>query len=156
ELAGGEPAQAQRRRVAAKGVVRREGRGDEGRVLRHAVVHSLTPITIGPAVEAALAHRGEVVGRRLVAEALALVDDGPEHAGARLPRQAHGVAQAGGEDAAAAGSEVELVDAGAARLRVHALVGDVGERADAGIEPASVGARQKTARPVAAGLEGGE
>ena len=38
----------------------------------------------------------------------------------------------------------------------HAVVADVAERAHADVEPAPVRARQQAARPVAAGLEGGE
>ena len=52
--------------------------------------------------------------------------------------------------------EVELVDAGAAFLDLHAVVADVAERADADIELRAVRARQQAARPVAAGLEAGE
>ena len=55
-----------------------------------------------------------------------------------------------------AGGEIELVDRGAAFLDLHAHLGDVAERADAGIELLAVGACEQAARPVAARLEGGE
>ena len=41
------------------------------------------------------------VEARLVAEGVALVDDSPEHACAGLPGEAHGIAQAGGEEVGA-------------------------------------------------------
>ena len=52
-----------------------------------------------------------------------------------------------------AAREVDFVDRGAAFLDRHALLGDIGERADAGIELLLVGARQQAARPVAGRLE---
>src|SRR5205823_11905642 len=119
------PAQAERSRVAAERIVRLYRLRDHGRVLRHAVVHRLAPVAIGPAVEAAVAHRGQVIRRRLVAEAVALVDDGPEHACVGLPCKAYGVTQAAGEDAALSISKIELIDRSAAFLDLHAVLGDV-------------------------------
>jgi hypothetical protein len=62
--------------MAAQRKIRLERACHQRRVLRHAVVHRLAPIAIGPAIEAAVAYRGQVVRRGLVAEAVAF-DDGP-------------------------------------------------------------------------------
>src|SRR6266566_5931760 len=100
------------------------------------------PVAIGPAVETAVADRGQIVGRCLVAEAVALVDHRPEHAGLWLPCHAHRVAQAAGKDAAAAIRQIELVDGGPAFLYFHAVLGDIAGRTDPGIEFPAIGARQ--------------
>src|SRR5437868_6206767 len=139
--------------MPAERIVRLNSLRDHGRILRHPVVHRLPPIAIGPAVEAAVANRGQIVRRRLVAEAVALVDDGPEYGGRWLPCEPHGVTQAAGEDTALAASQIELIDCGAALLDLHAVLGDVAERADAGIELFAVRARQQAPRPVSGGLE---
>ena len=55
-----------------------------------------------------------------------------------------------------AAGQIELVDRGAAFLDLHAVLGDVAERADADIELLAVRARQQAARPMPAGLEGDE
>ncbi len=52
-----------------------------------------------------------------------------------------------------AARHVELVDGGATSLHLHAVLGDVGEGADAGVELLLVGAEQQAARPVARRLE---
>ena len=60
-------------------------------------------VAVGPAVEAAVAHRRHVVGHEVAAELVALVDRGPQRAGFGLPRQAVRIAQAGREDPVRAG-----------------------------------------------------
>src|SRR5205814_6842879 len=62
------------------------------------LVRRLPPVAIGPAVETPITDRGQIVGRGLVAEAVALVDHRPEHAGRGLPCHAHRVAQAAGKN----------------------------------------------------------
>ena len=150
------PAQAERGGVAAERVVGCQRACDECGVLRHALVDRLAPVAVRPAVEAAVAHRREVVGRRLVAQAVAFVHHGPEPAGQRLPGHADGVAQSGGEDAAVLRAQVQFVDAGAAFFGFEAVFGDVAQRADADVEALAVAAGQQAARPVPAGLEAGE
>ena len=142
--------------MPAQRVVRRDGLCDRGRILRYPIVHRLPPVAIGPAVETPITDRGQIVGRGLVAEAVALVDHRPEHAGRGLPCHAHRVAQAAGKNAAYAISQIELVDRSPAFLCFHAVVGDIGERADPGIEFPTVGARQQAPRPMPVRLEGDE
>src|SRR5690606_36452972 len=126
--------------------------GDQRRILLDAVVDDVTPVGVGPAVEAAILDRGQVVGRGLVADTVALVDHGPELAGGRLEGEADRVAQATGEDAAFAGREVKFEDAGAAFLDLHAVVADIALGTDADIELGLVSARQETPGPVAVRL----
>ena len=76
--AGRKPAQAERSSMPAEREIWCQGRCDQRRVLRHPVVDGLAPVAIGPAVETAVAHRSQIVGRRFVAETVALVDDGPQ------------------------------------------------------------------------------
>src|SRR5205814_4313355 len=87
------------------------------------LVRRLPPIAIGPAVETAITERGQIVGRGLVAEAVALVDHRPELAGRGLPCHGHRVAQAAGKNAASAITQIELVDRISAFLCLHAAVG---------------------------------
>src|SRR5258706_15532727 len=89
-----------------------------------------TEVGVGPAVDHAGLHVRHVVGDEILAEAVALVDGGPECTGGRLPRHAHRIAQAGGEDALAATVRIELQDGRAPR--VFAGV-DVRGRADADV-----------------------
>jgi hypothetical protein len=109
-----------------------------------------------PQDAAAVANRRQIVGRCLVAEAVALVDDGPEHVAVRLPGHAHRVAQAAGKDPTFAAGQIELVDRSPSLFDLHAVVGDIGERADASIELRAIGARQQASRPMPGRLEGDE
>ena len=148
------PAQAQRRGVAAERIVRGDRAGDQGRVLLHAVVDGLAPIAIGPAVEAAVAHGCQIVGRRLVAEAVAFVHHRPQRAGRTAPtpcrRRCAGPRQRCGPVPVARSSSP---DRGTAFLGLHAVVADIAERSDAGIESCAVGRHEQAACPVAVGLE---
>src|SRR6202030_156660 len=78
----------------------------------------------GPAVEATVAHAGDVVRRQIVAEPVALVDRGPEFAGRGVDRQADRIADAGGEAAHAAAVRIEFQNVGAQRF--VGAVADVG------------------------------
>ncbi len=142
--------------MPAQRVVRRDGLCDHGRILRHPVVYRLPPVAIGPTVEAPVANRGQIVGRGLIAQAVALVDHGPEHAGRWLPCHAHRIAQASCKDAVAAIRQVKLIDGCPAFLDLHAIVGDIAERADTRKEFLAVGAGQQAPRPMPAGLEADE
>ena len=126
-------------------VVRRDGFGNRGGILRHAIVHRLPPVAIGPAVEAAVADRGQIVRRRLVAQAVALVNHCPQRAGLRLPCEAHRVPQTAGEDAALTACQIKLVDGSPAFFDHHAMFGDIAERAHSDIEFPAIGARQQAA-----------
>src|SRR6185437_12847481 len=116
-----QPAQAERSGVAAERIVRLDRPRDRLLVLRHAVIHRLPPVAVGPAVEAAVADRGEIVRRRLVAETVALVDHRPERARVRLPCEAHRIAQAGRKDAALAARQIEFMNRRPALFDLHAL-----------------------------------
>ena len=70
----------------------------------------------GPAIEAPFLDMGDVVGDQVVAQAVALVDRGPELAGLRMDRQADGVADARGVDPLVRAVGVERQDVGPALL----------------------------------------
>jgi hypothetical protein len=72
----------------------------------------LPVIAVRPAIKAALADRGQIVGDEIVAELVALVDYGPEDVAAGVEGEAVGIAQAAGEDAGRARLGVDLQDRG--------------------------------------------
>src|SRR3546814_11553929 len=83
--------------MRAQGVVRADRRGDLLRLLRlRARVDGLPPIAVGPAVEAALAHRGEIIRNEIGTDLVAFVHDRPALARSRLDGERGGVAQTGG------------------------------------------------------------
>src|SRR5204863_6121665 len=73
-------------------------------------------VGVRPAVESAGADVGSVIGNELVAEAVALVDDGPERAARRLPGHPDRIAQSRGEDSLTAAIGIHLQDGRAARI----------------------------------------
>ena len=108
----------------------------------------LAVVAVGPAVEGAGRDRGHVIGHQIVADLVALVDRGPEHAALGIPGQTHRVAQAAGVDAGRARHPVDLEDGGAVDLLGHAEVGDVGVGADPNVEPGSIRAGDQALGPV--------
>uniref|UniRef100_A0A0N4ZJL1 LEPR-XLL domain-containing protein n=1 Tax=Parastrongyloides trichosuri TaxID=131310 RepID=A0A0N4ZJL1_PARTI len=128
--------QAQRGGVRAEGVVGRDGFGHQVRPLRlHALVHVLAVVAVGPPVEAAVLHRGEVIGHQIVADLVALVDRNPE-------------AAARGEDAARPACRVDLQHGGAVDLFVQPILADVGVGADADVELGAIRRGDQVLGPV--------
>ena len=81
-------------------IVWRNRPGHEFGLLRlDARIHMRAKVAVGPSIEAAVAHRSEVVGHEVAAELVALIHDRPEGAAGGLPGQAIGIAQARGEHA---------------------------------------------------------
>src|SRR5258706_8240964 len=101
---------------------------------------------VGPTVEVAVAHLGDHVGRQVVAAPVALVHGGPQRAGARLECEAHRVAEAGGEDAAARAVAVVAQHRGPP---LSGLAAHVAGGAHRDVD-AAVGAEDRGARPVPA------
>src|SRR6185503_11496313 len=89
-----------------------------------------------------------VVGNKIVADLVALIDDGPQRAGLRLEVHAVGIAQAESEDAAAAGRGIDLPDRGTPLLFGHAVLGDIAVGADGGIEVRAVARSNDVFGPV--------
>jgi hypothetical protein len=77
---------------------------------------------LGPAVEGAVRHRGEIVRRQIVAAPVALVHGRPELAGARVKGEAHRVAQAGGDEVLARAVCLEPHDGRAPPVALAAYV----------------------------------
>ncbi|SOZ09699.1 protein of unknown function (plasmid) [Cupriavidus taiwanensis] len=141
--------QAERGGMRAHGIVRHDGPGHQVWCRRlHALVHMLAVVAVGPAIEAAVAHRGDVVRHQVAADLVALVDGGPQHARDRLPRHAIGVAQPAGKDAVLAGAALNLPDRGAAGFLVHAVFAHVAVRAHGHVKLAAIAAGDQALGPV--------
>ncbi len=108
----------------------------------------VTVIAVGPAVETSVPYRGQVIRNQVGPDLITFVDDGPELAGLRLPRQAGGIAQAAGEDAMGARCPVDLPDSRAFIFGLDAVFGDVAIRSDPDIELGAVRAGQQTFCPM--------
>ena len=79
----------QRRHVRAQRVVRYDRRGHQIGPLRFdARIQVLAVIAVGPAIEASVAHRGQVIRNQVGTDFVAFVGDGPQFAGFRFPLQA--------------------------------------------------------------------
>src|ERR1700730_10864989 len=71
----------------------------------------------GPAVKAALTDRRDVIGHKVVAEAVAFIDGAPQSTGARINGQARWVSDSGRINAHARAVGVEGQDIGAMPFR---------------------------------------
>src|SRR5580704_8775586 len=117
ELRGVIERHAQRRRMSLDQHVR-----DGDLVLQIRPLAGMTRVLVradiipGPAVIGAVAHAGDVIGRHIVAEAVALVGRAPQRAARGCDRHADAVADAGGEDAAVLAVRIEGQDIGALGL----------------------------------------
>ena len=86
--------------VGGERVIRHDRLGHEVRPLRlHTRVQMLAKIAIGPAIEASVLYRGQIVRHQIGPDLIAFVDDGPKLVGLRLPCKAGGIARPAGEDA---------------------------------------------------------
>ena len=113
-------------------------------------------VAVGPAVEAAGLHRGQIVGHQIATELVALVDDRPERSGARLEVDADRIAQARGEQTRRAVGRVDLQDRRAARLGVDAVLAVIAVRADRDEKRPAVRAGDESLGPVVVDLAGGQ
>ncbi len=101
--------QSQGCHVGAQGVIRRDRCRHEVGPLRHNPgVQVLAEVAIGPAVKAAVLHRGQIIRDQVGPDLIAFVGDRPELAGLRLPLQAGRIAYSAGEDAMCARCPVDL------------------------------------------------
>ena len=135
--------------MRSQAVVRADCRCDFLRILRpDARVHSLAPVAVRPAVEAALADGREVVGHEIRADLVAFVHHCPELSRPGLNRKRRRIAQPRGIGPMRAGCGVHLPDHGPIDFRVHSALGDVAVGADAHVQEASIRARRQRLRPV--------
>src|SRR5579863_3596399 len=96
ELFAAVESELKRSDVGAKKDIGDYGLGDQvGFRREHARVHVAADVAVRPAVEAAVLNAGQIVGRKIIAEAVAFVDGNPGLAGDRLDSEADGVAKAG-------------------------------------------------------------
>ena len=94
-------------------------------------VHMLSPIAVGPAVEAAFAHRGQIIGHEVGAELVALVHHRPQLAGFGAEGERSGIAKAGGIAFVHPGLRVDLPHHGTIDFGRQTALGKVAVRADA-------------------------
>jgi len=80
------------RHMRAQGVVRHNRLSHQIGALRlDPRVEMLAVIAIGPAIETAVLHGGQIIRNQIGPDLIAFVDDGPEFAGLRLPHEAVGL-----------------------------------------------------------------
>ena len=105
----------------------------------------------GPSVEAAFLDMGDVVGNKIVAEAVALVGGAPEFAGDGIDGFTHAVADSPCVDLYEFAFRRELEHVGAVKfLWVRVGVVDIGVRSDGGEELGAVLGEDEVAGPVSA------
>jgi hypothetical protein len=141
--------QAQRGGVRPQRVVGHECRGHQiGRCGRHPGIDMLAEVAVGPAIEAAVAHRGQVVGHQVAAQFVALVDHGPQ--APRLGSQAmpFGLRRPLAKIRWRRCADIDFPDGGALGLHRHAAFGDVAVRAHRHIQLAAVRAGDQVLGPV--------
>src|SRR5882757_5998903 len=94
----------------------------------------LAVIAIGPAVEASVLNRRQIIRNQVGSDLVAFVGDGPELAGFRLPLQAGGIADSTGEDAVCAGRPIDLPDCGSFVFSRDSVLADIAVRTDPDVE----------------------
>ena len=105
-----------------------------GPQLREARLRMLADVRIGPAVERALLHAGEIVRHQIVAEPVALLHHGVEIAGVGIEGERRRIAHAGRVGGLVAAVGIEALDRG-----LHlGLDADVAGGADADEQPAGL------------------
>src|SRR3546814_20389492 len=82
------------------------------------------PIAPRPPIETAGPHVGHVIGRKVAADLVALIDRGPEFATGRIPVNSDRIEAARVDDADGPGGRVAFQDGGAVHLLVHAVNGE--------------------------------
>ena len=108
----------------------------------------LAIIAVGPTIEGAVLHAGQVIRHQIGSQLVALIHHRPQRLRAGLEGEAVGIAQARGIEAMGAGGAVDFPDRGAPAFHRHAVFGDVAVGADAGIELAAVGTGGEALGPV--------
>ena len=98
---------------------------DVARILYAALVAA--HVVPGPTVEAVLFNAGDVVGNKVVAQLIPLVDRGPKRRRAGRPGQADRIAQTAGINAFAAAIGVAFQDIGAVIFIADAVLGHIGQ-----------------------------
>src|SRR5262249_17351030 len=108
----------------------------------------------GPPVEASVLDVGDVLGGKVIADVVALVDGAPDFSRFGIRGDSHAVANAGGEDAASGAVGIELEDVGTLEFSLICIrIVDVGYRANRNVHLLSVFGKSDVARPVPAAAE---
>src|SRR3954464_919977 len=88
-------------------------------------IKMLAVIAVGPAIEAAVPHRCEIVRNQIGPDLIAFIGDGPKLAAFRLPCKASRIADSAGEDTMGTRHPVHLPDRGSSFLGPISFSGDV-------------------------------
>jgi hypothetical protein len=135
--------------VGAEGIVGLDCSCHEVGPLRHdARIEMLAEVAVGPAVEATILHRCQIIRDQIGSDLVSLVGDGPQLSGLGLKLQPGRIAHAAGIDAMCTGRRVDLLDRGPLAFGLKPIFGDVAVRADPDIELGAVGARHQGLGPV--------
>src|SRR5882757_846221 len=108
----------------------------------------LAIIAIGPAIEASVLDRCQIIRNQVGPDLVAFVGDGPELAGFRLPLQAGGIADSAGEDAVCARCPIDLPDCSSLVFGPDSVFADIAVRTDSDIELGAVRTGQQSLRPM--------
>src|SRR6185437_16477759 len=120
-------------------VVRADCRGDLLKILwLRASIDVLAPIAVGPPVERALMHCGQVIRNEVGADFVPLVHDRPYLARSRLSGEGRGIAKTGRVRLVHSRLYVDLPDHGPVGLDVDPALGDVAVGTDADIEKPTI------------------
>src|SRR5438270_3490048 len=108
----------------------------------------LAKIAIGPAIEASVLYRCEIVRNQIGPDLIAFVSDGPKLAAFRLPCKASRIADSAGEDTMRTRRPVHLPDCGSFVFGPNSILSDVAIGSDPDIELGAIWTGQQTLRPV--------
>ncbi len=136
-------------------IVRGKRSGHLVRILRaYPRVFVLAPVTVGPAIETALADRGEIIRHQILTQLVTLVHYCPQLPRTGLYGQSRGVAQACGVGLVQTGLGIDLPDQGPVYLRLHTALGDIAVGADTHVKEAAVLTDRQRLGPVVVDLGG--
>src|SRR5690606_40924174 len=119
----------------------------------NARVEILSPVAVWPAVEGAVADRGQIVRNELGSDFISFVHYGPESGARRLDRQGGGIADAAGDGPTRARGPIDGPDDRPLLLHGHTPLARIAVGADADVEGRSIGAGGQGLGPVM--IEGG-
>src|ERR1700722_2286379 len=148
KLLAGVKRELERRDMSSEKNIGDDGLGNEFRSLRlHARIEVVTDVAVRPAIEASVFDGGQIIGRKIVAKCIALVDRGPNRPGGGFDGEANAVAQAGSKDAAILAVWIANEYSGAALIFFNF---HISRRADADVEMLGILAECQGARVMAA------
>ena len=108
----------------------------------------MAPVAVGPAIEAATLHRGQVVRDQVIAEFITFVHYRPQRVAVRLPCETDRITQPRGEHRQRIAGDGVVEDRGALRFGGHPVFDDIAVGSHADIQMLAVDTRQQVLGPV--------